>query len=100
MAGLDLAAALEGSVINLDFPAPGIPGQALAGLLEVLDRDGGEQHPVDGSDLVGRIDFTTADSPEGDGGQMRLASGGLELDLGVADLHRGDAGLGLSLIHI
>ena len=44
---LDLAAALEGAVEDLDVPSAGIPSQAFEGLVEGLDGAVGEQHPFE-----------------------------------------------------
>ncbi|MBK8284710.1 MAG: hypothetical protein IPK97_07330 [Ahniella sp.] len=41
----DLAAALEGAVVDLDLPTTGVPSQSFAGVVECVHRGGGEQHP-------------------------------------------------------
>ena len=54
----DAGTALEHLEIFFDDPASAIPFQCLDGLLGILERAGGQQHPVQGRRRVGRgMDF-------------------------------------------
>ena len=64
---LDLAAAFEYSVPNLDAPAPGVPLQPLASLLGRFDGYGTEQHPFDCLDSGRRTHFAGPQCPQGNG---------------------------------
>ena len=58
---LDAAAALQGAMEHFDAPAVGVPDHLLAGLLEAVDRERGEQHPREGLDPGGGILFLGQD---------------------------------------
>ena len=50
----DLAAAFQGAVVDLDAPAQRIPLQSFQRLFKGGDLGGGQQHPFQGLDLLGR----------------------------------------------
>ena len=61
---LDAAAALERAVIHLDPPAPAIPTQPLAGILEALRLHRRQKHPVNRFFHPGRrVHFTRVQPP-------------------------------------
>lgn len=61
LALFDLAATFQGAVIDFDKPALAVPPNPLTGVLEGVNRHGGEEHPGDGvTSLERRFFFPSA----------------------------------------
>ena len=87
--GLDLTAAFERAVIDLDAPTRGIPGDLLGRLLEALDCTGGQQHPFERLDALWRFDLACPYRPYRDGFQFALDLRGFERDARIRNRHLG-----------
>src|SRR3990172_9144986 len=83
------ATALEGSVILLDAPALLVPVDLFQRLLEIVDLQGRQQHPLNGVLWRSRIDLGDVDRPKTKRPQRALALGGTQLHLCKANVeHR------------
>src|SRR5262245_41085259 len=97
----DAAAALEDGLKHLEAFAARIPRHTLESIASPVDRDGGQQHPIDGRDALRGMAFPGPYGPQGKIGLGRKASKAHAELCATRALTRGEerdlAGLGQSL---
>src|SRR6266446_9003914 len=77
LSGFNATATFQNPVPDFNTPATRVPANTLAGLFRSLDRDRGQQQPLNGLAVQARIDFTDLHGPQGHARQaFRLTMAG------------------------